>query len=399
MTILVQGVINNLSPLLFIIFSSELGLSFVQLSLLITLNFTLQIAVDFLSSFISGRLGYRTCIVMANILAATGLISIPLLVEIIPDSFSALCISTVIMSFGSGLIEVFVSPIISALPEDNKSSTMNLLHSFYCWGQVAVVCISTLYFTVIGIENWRFLPVLWSIIPIICAVMLSIVPIFRLEGDNTPSSRFKSLAKNASFWIMMVIMLCAGASELGLSQWASLYCEVGLGVSKTLGDLLGPCSFAIFMGCGRVLFSKFKPKRTEIWICISFFVCTISYLITAFASKPALSLFGFALCGISVSLLWPGTYSMGNEKLPNGGSLVFALFAMMGDIGCSLGPDIIGVISEKAQESKGFFNTLFTGSDIEIGMKSGILVASFIPLLGFIISLVYVFIIKGQKRR
>lgn len=394
---LVQGITNNISPLLFVVFSEQLGLSFVELSLLITINFTFQIAVDLLSSVISKFVSYRCAIICAHTSAFIGLFSIPLLVYLIPDNFSALCISTVLMSIGSGLLEVFVSPIVEAIPENNKMATMNILHSFYCWGQVGVIAISTLYFAIFKIDNWQYLPILWSIVPIVCAVMFFFVPIRMLDGDEKGSHRFLFLFQNKNFWLMMIIMLCAGAAEMGAAQWASLFCEVGLGVSKYLGDLLGPCSFAVFMGLGRVIFGSCKLKNTPKWICISFGICSVAYLIIALAPHPLISLLGFALCGISVSILWPGTYSMGAQAMPQGGSVLFALFAMMGDIGCALGPDVIGIISDRVQTEENIISTIFSGSAIEAGMKTGILIATIIPIIGFAVSLVFIMINKEKR--
>lgn len=385
----VQGVINNLSPLLFVIFSEKLGLSFAQLSLLITVNFSVQIFMDLISALVIKKFGYRKCILTAHIFSALGLISIPLLTGIIPSKFFALAISTVMMSVGGGILEVMVSPIMEAIPKGEKAASMSLLHSFYCWGQVGVIAISTLYFTVFGTDNWRLLPVIWSVIPIFALILFTFVPINTLEGDKKHSNRFLSLAKNKCFWLMLIIMLCAGASELAIAQWASLFCEIGLGVNKTMGDLLGPCAFAVFMGLGRLFFGRIKPTSIDKWICISFSVCTLSYLIAVFAPYPLLSLLGIGLCGLSVAILWPGTYSLGSERMPEGGSLMFALFALMGDVGCVIGPDIIGIVSDRIKSNGSISSFSFLGgSPEEIGMKLGILIATAIPLIGLILSFV-----------
>ncbi len=393
----VQGIINNLSPLLFVIFKEELGLSMVQLSLLITVNFSIQICVDLFSSFIVKLVGYRCCILAAQGFSTCGLLFLSFLSLVITNSFAALLISTVVMAIGGGLLEVLVSPIMEALPGDEKAASMSILHSFYCWGQVGVVALSTLFFAIFKTDNWRILPSLWALVPLITLIAFIFVPICRLRGDEAGNRRFISLATQKSFWLMLIVMLCAGAAEMAIAQWASVFCEIGLGVTKTLGDLLGPCAFAVFMGIGRLLFGKYKPKRVDIWISVSFAACLAAYLITAFAPHPIIALFGFALCGFSVSLLWPGTCSLGAERLACGGSLTFALFALGGDVGCVVGPDIIGMVSDAVEKNESsVFLSLFSGSAEEISMKAGILLASAIPALGLIISLI---LVKSKNRQ
>lgn len=394
---IVQGIINNFSPLLFVVFKESLGLSMIELSILITVNFSVQICVDLISSFTIRHWGYRCCIILAQSFCAAGLLSITVLTTIMQNSFVALIISTVIMSAGGGLLEVLVSPIFEALPRDEKSSSMNLLHSFYCWGQVAVVALSTLFFALVSIDNWRVLPLLWALAPVITLICFTFVPLRQLEGDICSNHRFSLLAKNKSFWFMIIIMLCAGAVELAMAQWASIFCEISLNIPKTLGDLVGPCAFAVFMGIGRVIFGKSKPKRIDKWISISFAGCFISYIITAFSPHPIISLFGFALCGLSVSILWPGTYIMGAEELHQGGSLMFALFAFSGDIGCVVGPDLVGIVSEATQDNNiSVICSIFNGTSAEISMKIGFLIASIIPAIGFIISIL---LIKTRNKR
>ncbi len=394
---IVQAIVNTLSPLLFVVYSDKLRISILEISILITYNFAIQIIMDLGSAFFINKLGYRRSVVLAHILCTAGLILMSALTAILPWKFISILIASTFMCAGGGLIEVIVSPIVEAIPGDAKASAMSILHSFYCWGQVAVVLLTTLYFAVFGIDRWIFLPAIWALVPFIGFIMFTSVPINELPGDKE-SQKFSSLAKQKGFFPMLIIMICAGASEVGIAQWASLFAERGLGVSKTLGDLIGPCAFAVFMGIGRVLFGKVASSiRLERWICASFGLCIAAYLIISLSSSPILSLFGFALSGLSVAILWPGTYSMGATFIPMGGTLMFALFALGGDTGCTLGPDTVGIISDTvAKYGAGIFGNIIKGDIASVSLKTGILAAAIFPIIGFITSLI--FALKTSKK-
>lgn len=386
---IVQAIVNTLSPLLFIIFNEQLGLSLTEISILITVNFIVQISMDFASTFFINVLGYRKSVVIAELLATVGLISMSLFTVFVPNKFVALLASTILMSMGGGIIEVVVSPIVEAIPGDQKASAMSILHSFYCWGQLAVVLLTTLYLFVFGMGAWIALPILYATVPAIGALMFTAVPVNQLESGGEKSS-FKSLIKQKGFWLMVVIMICAGASEVSMAQWGSLFAEVTLGIPKALGDLLGPSVFAICMGLGRVIFGRVADKiRLERWLCASFALCIVAYLITTLCGIPAVASMGFALSGLSVAILWPGTYSLGAKEIPNGGTLIFALFALSGDIGCTLGPDLVGIVSDAVSASgNGFLSILISGSGISAGLRTGLFLATLFPIIGFIASLI-----------
>ncbi len=387
---IVQAIVNTISPLLFVVYSDKLGISILEISILITYNFAIQIVMDLGSAFFINRLGYRRSVVLAHILCSAGLILMSVLTALMPQKFIAILIASTFMCAGGGLIEVIVSPIVEAIPGDAKASAMSILHSFYCWGQVAVVLLTTLYLSIFGIDRWILLPALWALIPFIGFLMFIYVPINELPGDKE-SQKFSILSKQKGFFPMLIIMICAGASEVGIAQWASLFAEKGLGVSKTLGDLIGPCSFAVFMGIGRVLFGRVASKiRLERWLCASFGLCIAAYLIISLSNSPILSLFGFALSGLSVAILWPGTYSMGASFIPMGGTLMFALFALGGDTGCTLGPDTVGIISDIVTKyGSGIFGNLIKGDIESVALKSGILTAAIFPIIGFITSFIF----------
>ena len=394
---IVQAIVNTLSPLLFVVYSEKLGLSLLEISVLITFNFVIQLAVDIASTFFITRLGYRRGVILAEALVITGLSLMPTLTLLMESNFAALLISSTVMCAGGGLIEVIVSPVVEAIPGDKKASAMTILHSFYCWGQVIVVIITTLYLSVFGLEAWLFLPLIFTVFPITAGILYFFVPINQLEDGNGLRG-FSHLVRQNGFVTMLLIMVAAGASEVALSQWASLFAEKGLGISKSLGDLLGPCAFAVTMGLSRVIFGKYASSiKLERWMLASFVLCAVSYLITVFSTIPALSFLGFALCGISVAILWPGTYSLGAQIIPTGGTVMFAFFAFSGDLGCTLGPDLIGIVSDAVVKNGGTFTSFLSGDATSVGLKVGILTALVFPIMGILASLSLTKIMKKNE--
>lgn len=338
---IVQAIVNNLAPLLFITFERRLGLNLGLISILATVNFAVQTTVDFLFAAVADRLGYRKTAISAHIFVVAGLLGLSLLPLIMPP-FAGILISVIFYAVGGGLLEVLISPMLEALPLENKASAMSLLHSFYCWGQVGVVLLSTLFFTLAGSGSWRILPLLWTAVPLANIILFAKVPIVRLE-DNTPSMPKRELVRKRDFWIFMAIMLCAGASEQGMSQWASAFAEEGLGVSKTLGDLLGPCMFALLMGGSRAFYGKNGKKISLVkFMTLCGAVCVFAYAAAALSPLPLPALAGCALCGLCVGIMWPGTFSLASRRVPAGGTAMFALLALAGDIGCALGPTLVG---------------------------------------------------------
>lgn len=358
---IVQAVVNNFTPLLFLFFQRNYHIPLSQITLLVTFNFGIQLLVDLVSVGFIDRIGYRISVILAHVLSAAGLILLTVLPEILPVPFVGILAAVMIYAIGGGLLEVLVSPIVEACPSDNKEKAMSMLHSFYCWGHAGVVLISTLFFYAAGIENWKILSVIWALIPIGNAFVFAKAPIAPLIEDGGSGLELKELLKIRVFWVLLVMMVCAGASEQAVSQWASTFAEKGLGISKTAGDLAGPMAFAILMGASRLFYGKYGHRiHLERFMVYSSCLCILSYLGISFLPLPQLSLIACAVCGLSVGIMWPGTFSKASAVLPKGGTAMFALLALGGDIGCSGGPTLVGMVS-------GAF-----GDDLKMGVLAGI---------------------------
>ena len=339
-----QAIVNNFMPLLFLIFRDSFGLPLEQLTLLVTINFLVQLAVDLIAAKTVDRIGWRRCLVAAHIFAALGLAGIFLLPNIMPP-FAGLLVCVVCYAIGGGLTEVLISPVVEACPTDNKAGVMSLLHSFYCWGTVGVIVISTLFLHFFGKDSWGVLALLWALFPLAVAFYFTRVPIYTLveEGEELP---IRKLCKSKLFWILILMMFAAGASEQAMSQWASAFAESGLGISKTMGDLLGPCIFSILMGLSRVFYGKMSEKiNLTAFLAGCSGLCIASYLLASLAGNAVLALIGCALCGLSVGIMWPSVFSVASATIPKGGAAMFALLALAGDLGCSGGPTTVGFIS------------------------------------------------------
>lgn len=347
-----QAIINNLPPLLFIVFQQDLGISLEKIGLLISLNFGVQIVTDLIAAKYVDRIGYRRAVLLAHVLSFMGLIGLGVLPQMMSNAYAGLVIAMCINAVGGGLIEVLISPIVEALPGDEKESAMSMLHSFYCWGHVSVVILSTVFFNTIGLGKWSYLPLLWSLVPLLNIFLFMKVPIQTLveEGEETP---IRELLKVRIFWLFFILMICAGASEQAMSQWSSLFAEIGLKVSKNMGDLLGPCAFAILMGVSRTIYGFYGSKMNLMkYIAGSSILCIVSYFVAIFAPIPIVALIGCAVCGFSVGIMWPGIFSLSAKKYPQGGTAMFALFALAGDVGCSSGPGVVGVVANYLGELK-----------------------------------------------
>ena len=340
----VQAIINNFLPLLFLTFQSTFSLSYEKISLLIVINFGVQLFTDLLSASFIDKIGYRASVLLAHALAFIGLASLSVLPFLL-EPYIGIILSIIIYAVGSGLIEVIISPLVEACPSEEKAASMSLLHSFYCWGQMSVVLLSTVFFNFFGINNWRTLSLLWAAVPLLNLVYFCLVPIPKVLSEKKTMS-IKELLRSKLFYVFGVIMLCSGASELAMSQWSSAFAESGLKVSKTVGDLLGPCMFAVLMGTARVLYSKLSGKISLTAVMTaSAALCVLSYLTASVSPLPILSLIACAVCGFSVGIMWPGTFSLAAEKMPKGGTAMFALLALFGDMGCASGPGIVGKIA------------------------------------------------------
>ncbi len=341
------AIVNNFTPLLFVTFNNTFNLSFLKISSLITANFMIQLLVDFISVKAVDKVGYRFSAVTAQIFSFVGLSLLGVLPFTLQNTYFALLISTVFCATGGGLCEVIISPIVEACPTENKASSMSLLHSFYCWGQMGVIIISTVYFSTIGLHNWRYLSFFWALIPLINSILYNLVPINTLP-HNEHTGSVRSLFKNKLFYVFLLLMLCSGASELTMSQWISTFAELGLGIDKKIGDLLGSSVFALLMGVSRVLYFK-KSKKFDLkqFILISSVLCFICYVITATSPNNIISLLACAFSGFTVGIMWPGVLSVATSMLKGGSTAMFALLALTGDLGCSVGPTISGIITDR----------------------------------------------------
>ncbi len=343
---IVQAIVNNFVPLLFLTFHQSYGIPMTQITLLITFNFGLQLLIDLLSVTFVDRIGYRASLVIAHICASAGFILLAVLPDAIGNAFAGLLIAVTIYAVGGGLLEVLVSPVVEACPTDNKEKAMSLLHSFYCWGHVAVVLISTVFFWVFGIENWKIMACIWAVVPFINMIAFMEVPIAPLIKDGEKGLTMGELFRQKIFWVLMLMMVCSGASEQAVSQWASTFAELGLGVSKAIGDLAGPMLFAILMGSARAFYGKYGDRiDLDRFMVGSSILCVIAYLCIALVKEPAVGFIGCALCGLSVGIMWPGSFSKAAASLPKGGTAMFALLALAGDVGCSGGPTVVGAVS------------------------------------------------------
>lgn len=342
----VQAVVNNFVPLLFLTFQSQYGIPLSQVTLLITINFVLQLAVDGVSVFFIDRIGYRAAAVIAHICAALGLVGLAFLPDLLPSPFAGLLLSVLLYALGGGLLEVIVSPIVESCPSDHKAQTMSILHSFYCWGSAGVIVISTLFLKIFGASSWKILAAIWALLPLANCFVFTKVPLAPLVAEGGTGMHIGQLFRSRVFWVIMLMMLCAGASEQAVSQWASTFAEKGLGVSKAVGDLAGPTVFALLMATSRLLYGKFGAKiDLNKAMMASALLCVVSYLLIGLTNSPVLGLVGVGLCGLAVGIFWPGTFSTAAASLRGGGTAMFALMALAGDLGCSGGPTLAGAIA------------------------------------------------------
>lgn len=363
--LITQAISANFAPLLYLTFHHAYGIPLGTIALISTVFFLTQLIVDVLCAKFVDRIGYRTCIIASCVCSAAGLIALALLTDLLPNPFLGILISAVVYAVGSGLIEVLCSPIVEACPFDHKEAVMSLLHSFYCWGSVAAILLSTAFFAVFGMENWRGLACLWALIPLLNIYNFATCPIEHPVKEGAGMS-IAGLLKVPMFWTAIVLMVCAGASELAMAQWASAFAESAIGLSKTMGDLAGPCLFAVAMGISRAIYGQYGDRIDLMrFMYASSVLCLICYLMAALSAAPMIGLIGCILCGFSVGIMWPGTISLSSRQMPSGGTAMFALLAMAGDLGGALGPYMVGNISQAAGNS----------------LKRGMLAGSIFPLV------------------
>ncbi|MDY3846509.1 MAG: MFS transporter [Eubacteriales bacterium] len=393
---IVQAAVNNLTPLLFVTFNREFDISIEKIGILILFNFFLQILVDITSTLYVDKIGYRATTLIAHGMSFVGFVLLSFLPYVIRP-FTGLLVSVFFLACGGGLIEVIISPVTEALPSDNKAAAMSFLHSFYCWGQMLTVLLTTVFFSTAGIENWRIVAILWSMLPLSNFILFLFVPILSLPSAKEGGGRKRNILTPA-FFCLFILMICSGAGELAMSQWASMFFESVLEIEKSVGDILGPCMFAALMGCGRILsVTCLKNIKIENLILASSILCIIAYSMVSLSSWPALSFLGCALCGLSIAVMWPATYSLGTKYCPLGGTLMFALFAFAGDIGCAVGPEIVALVSSATDGGilSDFLPFIGSGSDNR-GLRVGLFVILIFPISAIISTL---FLKKIDKKR
>ncbi len=373
-----QGITANFAPLLFLTFKSTYGIGLEKIALIPLVFYLTQLIVDLGATKFADQIGYRICVVFSQVLSAAGLLFLAVLPEVFSDPFIGILIAVVLYAIGSGLIEVLVSPIVEACPFENKEGKMSLLHSFYCWGAVGVISGSTLFFAFFGVESWKILTLIWALVPLYNTFNFVSCPIERLIEDGK-SMGIRNLLKTPIFGLMIVLMVCSGASEATMAQWASAFTESAIGVSKTVGDLAGPCAFAMFMGISRMLYGKFGERLdlTKVMLACGI-MCTCCYLLASLSELPILGLAGCALCGLAVGIMWPGSISLSSQKCPRGGTAMFAFLALAGDLGAMVSPAMVGTLAE------------MSGGNL----KTGLLVATIFPLI-----LVWALLILNKAKR
>ena len=360
-----QAICANFAPLLFLKFHTDYTISLGQIALIPTAFFLTQLLVDVFCARFVDSIGYRRSVILSEVASGLGLAGLAFLPDLFADPFIGVMICVVIYAVGSGLIEVLASPIVEACPFENKDAVMSLLHSFYCWGSVGVILLSTLFFAVFGIENWKWLACIWALVPLYNIYNFATCPIKRLTEEGQ-GMKIRELFRLPLFWLAILLMVCAGASELAMAQWASAFTEAALGFSKAAGDLAGPCLFAVTMGICRVIYGKFGPKMDLTKFMIgSGALCLVCYLLAGLSKNPVLSLAGCVFCGFSVGIMWPGTISIASPRIPRGGTALFALLAMAGDLGGAFGPSLVGAVTQQAGDN----------------LQSGMLVGSVFPLI------------------
>lgn len=375
-----QAITANFAPLLFLTFKNTYGITLERIAMIPMVFYLTQLLVDLAATKFADRIGYRACVMASQVLSAVGLVLMAILPDVLSAPFAGILISVVLYAVGSGLIEVLVSPIVEACPFENKDGVMSLLHSFYCWGAMGVILGSTLFFAAFGVENWKILTFIWALVPLYNTLNFINCPIERLVEDGK-SMGIRNLLKAPIFWLMILLMVCSGASEVTMAQWASAFTESAVGVSKTVGDLAGPCLFAMFMGIARMLYGKFSEKLdlTKVML-ICGVMCAGCYLLASLSASPILGLAGCALCGLSVGIMWPGSISISSQSCPRGGTAMFAFLALAGDLGAMVSPAMVGSISEMAGGN----------------LKTGLLIATVFPVV-LVIGLIILRSVKKQQ--
>lgn len=393
-----QAVICNLAPLLFVLFRNNYGITTEKLGALVFVNFATQLIVDIVAVRFTDRLGYRKIASAASISITAGLFLLGILPPLLPEHsvYYGILAAVIVYAIGGGLIEVVISPIVDAMPGENKAGAMSLLHSFYCWGTVIVVLVTTIYLSLVPDEYWYILPLMWAVCPLFCLLQFLRVPLPETV-PTTARTPLKTLFSSGTFLGAVVMMCCGGSSELVVSQWSPYFAQVGLKMSSVEGNIFGVCLFAVLMGTGRLLFSRFSAKiPLRSTLVSSAALCVCCYLCIAFSPWPALSLLACALCGFSVAVMWPGVLSLTSSVFVRGGAAMFGVLAIFGDLGCSVGPALTGAVSNALSGSVFWQNTAADfGMDMaEFSLKAGMLLAVIFP-----VAMMFIGIFAFRKKR
>lgn len=345
-----QAVSSNITAILFIPLMTLYGLSYVHLGLLVGINFTTQVLVDIIASRLVDRYGFRVFVLPSDILAVIGLVLFGLTPVLFDNILTGLVFSTIIFSASCGLQEVMLSPIVNAIPHNDKGPAMALMHSFYAWGQVATIIITTLFLFFFGIENWQVIVFLWALVPLVNFFMFLAAPFPGVIHENQRMT-MRDLILKPFYLVALLAIMGGAATELVMNQWSSTFSEKVLELPKVTGDILGMCGFAVFLGLGRVLYGRYGSKINMNNVLVgSAAAAVVCYIAVAISPLPAISLAACAVCGLAASLLWPGTLVITAEKYPLAGAWIFAILAAAGDIGAASGPFAAGVITDLTRQ-------------------------------------------------
>lgn len=392
-----MAIITNLPPLLFLTFREEYGISFSLLGFLVLLNFSTQLIIDLIFSFFSHKFNISFAVKLTPVLTVIGMILFAMSPYIFPNNvFLGFVIGTIVYSSSGGFAEVLISPVIAALPSKDPDREMSKLHSVYAWGVVGVIIFSSIFLFFIGSEYWQFLMLLLTLIPTISAFLFFGADIPTMETPEKVSGVFEFL-KNKWLWICVLSIFLGGAAECTMAQWASGYLEQALGIQKLWGDIFGVALFSVMLGLGRTLYSKIGKNILKV-LFFGVIGASFCYFISAITNIPVLGLFACAFTGFCTSMLWPGSLIVASDRFPKGGVFIFAMMAAGGDFGASIGPQLIGVITDFAIKNEALINTASQMNILpeQLGMKVGMFVGMLFPLCAIPL---YLYVIKNKNKQ
>ena len=389
-----MSVVANLSPILFLTFHNLYGISYSLLGSLVLINFIAQLLIDLIFSFFSHKFNIPLAVKITPLLTLVGLFLYAVCPLAFPQyAYAGLVVGTLVFSVSGGLAEVLISPVIAAIPSDDPDREMSKLHSVYAWGVVPVILISTLFLYVFGSQSWHWLALLYMLVPLVAFLLFTKAQIPQMETPEKVSGAL-SFLKNKGLWLCVGAIFLGGASECIMAQWSSGYIEQALGIPKVWGDIFGVAVFSVMLGMGRTLYAK-KGKKIENVLFLGSIGATICYLLAAICNMPLIGLVACAFTGLCVSMLWPGSLIVASDRFPQGGVFIFAMMAAGGDLGASVGPQLIGVITDFAIANPTIVS-FAEGMNLapeQMGMKLGMLVGMLFPLTAIAVY----FVIKKSR--